>query len=378
MTEETTSVFDTLLLCDDNYITPEHCDPNNWSAEWEEFCEEFDIHDVELVGKRVMPISKVSSIFNGGKKADSLPRDREKLKESYENNKVDKSQYPICIDEAYDTLNGGTRLHPEVLPALGIKAYCFWIVRPKDILARIDFENKVNDPEEKIYRRKNTVTDVETGVVAYANAYKEKNKTEIDQDQLKAKIDEYGGNSLTKKERNDLFKKIDSQVDMNIKPARYKTFTNQSFRGYMNDDLFTDSRKADCIADPSKYWLQNAKNGARWRQHIDEMYRCSTYHKDQSPHPMHQIVLTPPPDEDGMEMQERLDFYDDREKLYRKLDSIAMYRLKNGRYPAQHVDAELLFAPSSHEEVMAGKLIPFQDVLAWKIAKEAKEKQNDE
>ena len=93
---------------------------------------------------------------------------------------------------------------------------------------------------------------------------------------------------------------------------------------------------------------------------------------------MHQIVLTPPPDEDGMEMQERLDFYDDREKLYRKLDSIAMYRLKNGRYPAQHVDAELLFAPSSHEEVMAGKLIPFQDVLAWKIAKEAKEKQNDE
>ena len=93
---------------------------------------------------------------------------------------------------------------------------------------------------------------------------------------------------------------------------------------------------------------------------------------------MHQIVLTPPPDEDGMEMQERLDFYDDREKLYRKLDSIAMYKLKNGRYPAQHVDAELLFAPSSHEEVMAGKLIPFQDVLAWKIAKEAKEKQNDE
>ena len=194
-----------------------------------------------------MPISKVSSIFNGGKKADSLPRDREKLKESYENNKVDKSQYPICIDEDFNTLNGGTRLHPEVLPALGIKAYCFWIVRPKNMLARIDFENKVNDPEEKIYRRKNTVTDVETGVVAYANAYKEQYKTEIDQDQLKAKIDEYGGNSLTKKERNDLFKKIDSQVDMNIKPARYKTFTNQSFRGYMNDDLFTDPRKADCI-----------------------------------------------------------------------------------------------------------------------------------
>ena len=44
----------------------------------------------------------------------------------------------------------------------------------------------------------------------------------------------------------------------------------------------------------------------------------------------------------------------------------------------RHVDAELLFAPSSHKEVMAGKLIPFQDVLAWKVTEEAKEKQNDE
>ena len=72
MTEETTSVFDTLLLCDDNYITPEHCDPNNWTAEFKDFCEEFDLHDVELVGKVVLPISKVSSILNGGKKADSV------------------------------------------------------------------------------------------------------------------------------------------------------------------------------------------------------------------------------------------------------------------------------------------------------------------
>ena len=91
---------------------------------------------------------------------------------------------------------------------------------------------------------------------------------------------------------------------------------------------------------------------------------------------MHQIVITPPPDEDGKEMQERYDFYEAREKLYRKLDAISMYRFKNGRYPAQHVDAELLFAPSSHEEVMAGKLIPFQDVLAWKIADEANKNQN--
>ena len=310
------------------------------------------------------------------KKADSLPRDREKLKESYENNKVDMGQYPICIDEAYDTLNGGTRLHPEVLPALGIRAYCFWIVRPKNILARIDFENKVNDPSEGVYRRKNTVTDVETGVNAYADAYKEENGTEIDHDQLKVKIEEYGGNSLTKKERNNLFKELIADNSDRFKPARYKTFTNQSFRGYMNDDLFTDPRKADCISDPSKYWLQNAKNGARWRQHIDEMYRCSIFHKDQSPHPMHQIVITPPPDEDGKEMQERYDFYEAREKLYRKLDAISMYRFKNGRYPAQHVDAELLFAPSSHEEVMAGKLIPFQDVLAWKIADEANKNQN--
>ena len=146
MTEETASVFDTLLLCDDNYITLEHCDPDNWTADFTEFCEEFDLHDVELVDKVVLPISKVKSIFNRGKKSDSLPRDREKLKESYEKNKVDTKQYPICIDEEYDTLNGGTRLHPEVLPALGIRAYCFWIVRPKNILARIDFENKVNDP----------------------------------------------------------------------------------------------------------------------------------------------------------------------------------------------------------------------------------------
>ena len=42
MTEETASVFDTLLLCDDNYITLEHCDPDNWTADFTEFCEEFD------------------------------------------------------------------------------------------------------------------------------------------------------------------------------------------------------------------------------------------------------------------------------------------------------------------------------------------------
>ena len=39
MTEETASVFDTLLLCDDNYITLEHCDPDNWTADFTEFCE---------------------------------------------------------------------------------------------------------------------------------------------------------------------------------------------------------------------------------------------------------------------------------------------------------------------------------------------------
>ena len=49
MTEKTASVFDTLNLCDDNYITLEHCDPDNWTADFTKFCEEFDLHDVELV-----------------------------------------------------------------------------------------------------------------------------------------------------------------------------------------------------------------------------------------------------------------------------------------------------------------------------------------
>jgi len=375
---ESTCVFDTLMYTDERYFTEDHCDINNWTADFDEFCKEFNLTGVNLTGKYVGCISAVDNTLNYGKKADPHPRDRAKLRESYEKNGVDKTQYPICVLKTKQPVNGGTRLHSEVLPKLGVKAYCFWEVEFDSELDRIDFENKVNDPETKFYSRQNDSDDVEVGVLAYAEAYKEQEGDIITEEQLQAKIEDYGGNSLTKAERNALLKKI-MAGDVPVKPARYKTWTNQTFRAWMNTDKFTDSRKSDCISDPSKYWLQNAKNGARWRQHIDEMYRCATFHTDQSPHPMHQIVITPPPDEDGKEMQERLDFYNDREKLYRKLDAISMYKFKNGRYPAQHVEAELLFAPSSFAEVEEGKLIDWpEDVLAAIATKKVREKKESE
>lgn len=361
------------MFIDEKYFTSYHCDINNWTADFDEFCKEFDLSGVRLTDKFIGLIDEVDNTFNNGKKADSNARDRAKLRESYEKNGIDPSQPPICVVKQTEPVNGGTRLDDDVLPKLGVKAYCFWEVEFDSELDRIDFENKVNDPETKFYARQNAPSDVEIGVTSYASRYRELTGNKISEEELRNKIDDYGGNSLTKVERNQVYKSIMAKSaagKIDVEPARYKTWTNQTFKTWMNSDDFIDPRKADCIKDPSKYFIQNAKNGARWRQHIDETYRCAVDNK-----PMNQIVLTPPPEIDGEEMEERKDFYNDREKLYLKLDTIFEYRFKNGHYPAQHPSAELLFAPSTHAETKMGKLIDWPDEVLAALAQKEVERQ---
>ena len=362
-----TTSFDRFV--DGEYFTEKHCDVNNWTYNFEDFCEEYDLKGVNLVDKKIELLDSLDSTFNGGKKADPTPSDRVKLRESYEKYGIQLNQPPICVTTDFKSVNGGTRLHPDVLFSLGVKAYCIWIVEFDSILDQIDFENKVNDPDRGIFARQNQSSDVEIGVMNYISAYKDKYKMEISEKELKVKIDDFGGNSLTKTERNNLFKKIMSQHDVDVMPARYKQWTNQTFESWMQSEDFTDTMKDEIKDGSFKFYLQNTNNESRWRTHLIEMAKCA-----QSDKPMNIIAMTPEPVIDGGEDQLRKEYYNDKENFCKKLDRIFAYKFKHGCYPSQHKDAVLKFAPSTHGEVKDGKLIELGDVLERIAKKEIQEK----
>lgn len=364
-----TASFDHLV--DGEYFTEQHCDVNNWTYKFEDFCREYDLKGVTLVDKKIELLDSLDSTLNGGKKADPTPSDRAKLKESYENYGIQLDQAPICVTTDLKSANGGTRLHPDVLRALGVKAYCVWIVEFDSILDQIDFENKVNDPDRGIFARQNDISDVEVGVMNFIGAYKDEFNQDISEDELKAKIEEYGGNSLTKTERNNLFKKIMSQHDVDVKPARYKQWTNQTFESWMQSRDFSDTLKDEINDGSFKFYLQNTKNESRWRTHLVEMAKCA-----KADEPMNIIAMTPEPETDGDEDELRKEYYNDKENLCKKLDHIFTYKFKHGCYPSQHKDAVLKFAPSSHAEVKDGKLIDLGDVLERLARKELNKKED--
>ncbi len=358
-----------LEYVDGEYITVEHTNPDNWTYSFDDFCEEYDLSGVKLVDKAIVPLEMLDNTFNNGKKGDPSPSDCEKLKTSFENHKIQMDQPPICVTNDFKTANGGTRL--EVLPQLGVQCYAVWVVEFESEMDQIDFENKVNDPERGLYARSNEVRDVEVGVLAWIAAFKKVFMCDVSEDELKNKITEYGGNSLTKSEQTSLFRKIKGRDDVAVKPARYKTWTNQTFESWMKGDDFSDPMKREINEGDVDFYLHNTNNEARWRTFHDYHSRCAK--KDEH---MNHLAMTPPPTNDGGEDELRKDFYNERERYCKGLDNIFAYRFKHGCYPCQHKDAWLKFAPSSHGEVKDGKLIELGDVLE-RIARKAVQEQDD-
>lgn len=348
------------------YITKQHIDPNNWTYSFDDFCNEYGLEGVKLIKKQVLPLAMLDNTFNGGKKGDPSPADREKLKDSFETHKIQLNQPPICIDSEYKTINGGTRL--DVLPLLGVEVYATWMIEFDSELDQIDFENKVNDPERGVFARHNDIKDVEIGVLEYISKFKQKYGHDMSEDDLKLKIYEYGANSLTQSERTTLFKTIKSRNDVAVKPARYKSWTNQTFEAWMKGDDFSDSLKKEINEGDTLFYLHNTNNEARWRTFHEYHSRCAK--KDES---MNHLAMTPPPSDDGGEDELRKEFYNEREKYCKGLDNIFAYKFKHGCYPCQHKDAWLKFAPSSHGEVKDGKLIELGDVLERIAKKEIQE-----
>lgn len=358
-----------LEYVDGKYITADHTDPNNWTYSFNDFCEEYDLEGVKLIDKMIVPLEILDNTLNNGKKGDPSPSDCEKLKTSFETHKIKLDQPPICATIDYKTVNGGTRL--TVLPQLGVKCYAVWVVEFDSELDQIDFENKVNDPKRGLFARSNEVRDVEIGVLAWISNVEKKYGVSVSEDELKTKITQYGGNSLTKTEQTSLFRKIKGRDDVAVKPARYKTWTNQTFESWMKGDDFSDPMKDQINDGDVDFYLHNTNNEARWRTFHDYHAKCAK--KDVS---MNHLAMTPPPSEDGEEDELRKNFYNERERYCKGLDNIFAYKFKHGCYPCQHKDAWLKFAPSSHGEVKDGKLIVLGDVLERLARKAVQEKDN--
>ena len=341
---------------DGEYITEEHVDPNNWTCSFNDFCEEYDLEGVKLIDKMIVPLEILDNTLNNGKKGDPSPSDCEKLKTSFETHKIKLDQPPICATIDYKTVNGGTRL--TVLPQLGVQCYAVWVVEFDSELDQIDFENKVNDPERGLFARSNEVRDVEIGVLAWISQFEKQYGVSVSEEELKNKIIEYGGNSLTKTEQTSLFRKIKGRDDVAVKPARYKSWTNPTFEKWMKSSDFSDPIKGDINRGKVRYYLHNSTNEARWRTFHDEHSNCAK--RDE---PLNHMVLTPPPPKDGQEDKLRKNFYKERKLYCEGLDELHQYKWKHGCYPCEHEDAWMKFAPSSHGEVKDGKLIDLDDVL---------------
>ena len=61
-----TASFDHFV--DGEYFTEQHCDVNNWTYKFEDFCKEYDLKGVTLVDKKIELLDSLDSTLNGGKK----------------------------------------------------------------------------------------------------------------------------------------------------------------------------------------------------------------------------------------------------------------------------------------------------------------------
>lgn len=393
-------------LVDGEYITTNLLNPNVWTCDWEEFCKEYSIKNAYIIEKRVRDLSELNNTLNLGKKNSASDKDKRRLRKSFEDNNINTALPPICIDENDCTINGGTRLDDAVFGSLGIKAYCTWKIGFETELDKIDFANKVNDPNLGFYSRSVTEDDTVAGVLDWAAASKIITGKPVTEQQLKDKIDDYSKNSLDLKGRKSVLEKILKSSSSNVKPSRYKLWEVPSFITWAKSDGFIDSLKKrwKTVAkivniggvekdDPDadlEFYVHNARYmkfpSPRWANYLYEMHKCT---KVKKPTPMNRIVITAPPEimskdnksldlKDGDEHKIRIEYTEEEKKFLSMLDDIFKWKIENGCYPSQHEDAILRFAPSTNAEVTDGRLLTLGDVMEKLAKEEIKEKQEGE
>ncbi len=384
---------------DGEWITEELLNPDAWTADFDEYCEQFNIPEderPELVGKEVRLLSELGWFKNKGKANGEDKTDRKKLRNSYVNKGLNTELPPICTDEDDDTLNGFTREH--VLPEIGFKSYCTWKLRFRKESHKVLFRSRVNDPDFGYYERSNTEDDVVINTIEYAKTVRiENNGTKLTEEELMVAIEKQSKNSLDDKQRNSVLQRV-LQDSEDVEPSRYTLWTVTKFLKWMESSEFIDPLKKrikgvakiinalgkeedDPDADLNVYIHNSRYMGfpnPRWANYLWESVRSAKKDK-----PLHRIVLTAPPQlaegnyVDGEEDKLRTAFVEEEKKVESYLDKLYEFKFKNGCYPASHKDAILRFAPSTIVEQEDGYLFTLGDVMENIAKDEIKENQSE-
>lgn len=335
-------------------------DPDNWTYDWGKYKNEFNLKDVSLLRKEVVPVDKIDFSTNTGRKTGVSDDDVEKLAQSFLVHGLDLNQPPIIVDENYCCQNGGTR--GKTFPRVGIEDYCVWVVGYKDELAKVDLANKVNNPIRETFVRYPTLSDVKAGVEDYCYQYYEKNGEAPSRDELEKKIKEYGEHCLSK---GDL-KKVKALIVINgnvpVKPTRFKDWDSPSAEKWLREKSNEDELKE--VADSIQF--HNAKHdtgkqtNARWarmNQYAGELARDAV--EKQVAIPGKIVVSTPPPkDETISSMNKSRENFAKELSDYHELELAKLqYHALFGCFPLEHPDAVIKYMPLLHEEVDKGWLI---------------------
>ena len=116
-----------------------------------------------------------------------------------------------------------------------------WIVRCEKKTDWIDLRNIVNDPPRPIFSRTQSVRDIVQGVIEYADSYFDENNKEFSNSQLKAKIEQFSSNTLSKAQQKSVFDQIKALRSQGIKLDRYNGWKKDSLCQYIRSEQCIDA-----------------------------------------------------------------------------------------------------------------------------------------
>ena len=366
-------------LLDGTYFTEETSDPDSWTMSFESYCSQYGLKNVELIEKRLVAFDDIQPNINGGKATGTEEEDILDLQKSFEFHGLQTNQPPIILDEKLRPQNGTTRLLG--LPKLGLKAYMCWIVRCEKKTDWIDLRNIVNDPPRPIFSRTQSVRDIVQGVIEYADSYFDENNKEFSNSQLKAKIEQFSSNTLSKAQQKSVFDQIKALRSQGIKLDRYNGWKKDSLCQYIRSEQCIDALFDD-VEEIENYFFFQAKFNAndstatttpRYAAYLHRQAEAirqscevhvsgegvTTYILPETPISFNTVAYTKVPKNqtDKEVLSKRQRFIRQKEQFEKNVSILSQYRDKYGFALTSHPESRLIFAPCSAEEIETGMFI---------------------